>query len=163
MPQVWDRTRGHLLIVGRGDERSDLEALVQDLDLAHCVHFLGDVPREDLPALYRAVDLFAIASICEVQSLPVLEAAASGLPCVAADAVALPELVHDGENGYLVPPGDPEAMARALIDVLTDPDLAVHMGRESLAIAKPHAEIHTFNRYEMLYQELVRSSTAVPA
>src|SRR5690606_41759864 len=64
------------------------------------VRFLGFVPEEDLPLVYRAADAFAISGIAELQSIATLEAMASGLPVVAADAMALPHLVHVGRNGY---------------------------------------------------------------
>jgi glycosyltransferase involved in cell wall biosynthesis len=155
MPHVRAEEEAHLLVVGRGDDRDRLEALTAELDVRPCVHFLGFVPEEDMPALYRAVDLFAIASTCEVQSLPTLQAVATGLPVVAADAVALPELVHDGVNGFLVPPGEPQAMARAVLGILRDPDMATRMGQASLAIARSHAETHTFDLYENLYGQMV--------
>ena len=155
MPHVCAEREAHLLLVGRGDERARLEELTEESGLQHCVHFFGFVPEEDMPALYRAVDLFAIASICEVQSLPTLQAAATGLPVVAADAVALPELVHDGINGFLVPPREPGAMAEAMLSILSDPGLAARMGQASLSIARPHAETHTFDLYENLYRQML--------
>jgi 1,2-diacylglycerol 3-alpha-glucosyltransferase len=155
---LWARHRAHLLLVGRGDDRKRLQALTHELDLEHCVHFLGFVPEADLPSIYRLSDLFAIASICEVQSLPTLQGAASGLPLVATDAVALPELVHDGVNGFLVEPGQPEALAEAIGSILGDPKLAAKMGRASLPIALEHAESCTFDRYEDLYQRTVSAA-----
>jgi 1,2-diacylglycerol 3-alpha-glucosyltransferase len=160
MPHIHGELGGHLLLAGRGDDRPRLEALTTELGLEQCVHFLGFVPEEDMPALYQAVDLFAIASTVEVQSLPTLQAAATGLPIVAANALALPELVRDGVNGFLVQPDDPEAMARAMLDILRDPELATRMGHESLSIGLSHAETRTFDRYEGLYEEL-RSSRHV--
>jgi len=154
MSHVWPRREAHLLLVGRGDERPRLEKLTEESGLGHCVHFLGFVPEEDMPSLYRAVDLFAIASICEVQSLPTLQAVATGLPVVAADAVALPELVHDGVNGFLVPPGDTAAMAQAMIEIMDDPAMAARMSKASLSIAQSHAETHTFDLYQDLYQKM---------
>jgi glycosyltransferase involved in cell wall biosynthesis len=151
MEHLWDTHQAHLLLVGRGEEKEELEALSRDLGLEHCVHFLGFVPEADLPAIYRASDLFTIMATTEVQSLPTLQAAATGLPIVAADAAALPELVHDGLNGYLVPPFDPRALADAAGIIFGDPALAARMRRDSLAIAEPHAEKHTFDQYEALY------------
>lgn len=155
MPHVCAEQETHLLLVGRGDDRARLEGLTEKLGLQHCVHLLGFVPEEDMPALYRAVDLFAIASTCEVQSLPTLQAVATGLPVVAVDAMALPELVHDGVNGFLVPPSEPEMMAKAILSILRDPGLAARMGQASLSIARPHAETHTFNLYENLYRQML--------
>jgi len=158
MPHVCAEREAHLLLVGRGDDRVRLEALTKELGLQWCVHFLGFVPEEDMPALYRAANLFAIASTCEVQSLPTLQATAAGLPVVAADAVALPELVRDGFNGFLVPPGEPQAMARAMLDILRGTDLAARMGRASLSIARSHAEMRTFDLYENLYRQMIPGS-----
>lgn len=153
MSLLWARHEAHLLVAGRGPDRERLEELTRELDLEHCVHFLGFVPEEDMPSVYRLSDLFAIASICEVQSLPTLQGAATGLPLVATDAVALPELVHDGVNGFLVEPGEPETLAEAASKILGDPELATRMGRASLPIAQEHAESRTFDRYENLYHQ----------
>lgn len=155
MPVLWARHRAHLLLAGRGDDRQRLETVTQELGLEQCVHFLGFVPEADLPSIYRLSDLFAIASICEVQSLPTLQGAATGLPLVATDAVALPELVHDGVNGFLVEPRQPEALAEAVSRILGDPELASRMGEASLPIAQDHAESRTFDRYEDLYHQTV--------
>jgi 1,2-diacylglycerol 3-alpha-glucosyltransferase len=155
MRKVHSALGAHLFLAGRGDDRPRLEALTAELGLERCVHFLGFVPEEDMPALYRAMHLFAIASRVEVQSIPTLQAAATGLPIVAANALALPELVSDGVNGFLVPPGDPEAMAKAMVMILRDPDLVQSMGHESLSIGLSHAETQTFDRYEKLYDDLL--------
>jgi glycosyltransferase involved in cell wall biosynthesis len=155
MPQVTAEREAHLLLVGRGQDRERLEEISHELGMRPYVHFVGFVPEEDMPAIYRASDLFAIASTCEVQSLPTLQAAATALPLVVADAVALPELVNDGVNGFLVPPGDPEAMAEAIGRILRDPALAARMGQASLDVAAPHAEAHTFDQYEALYGRMI--------
>jgi len=148
----------NLLIVGRGDDRQRLLDLTVDLDLESRVHFLGYVPEQDLPGLYRAADIFAIASDVEVQSIPTLQAAATGLPIVAADAAALPELVHDGRNGYLVPVGDVSAFAAALGRLLEDRDLATRFGQASLQLGRQHADERTFQSYEELYLRLKQNS-----
>jgi glycosyltransferase involved in cell wall biosynthesis len=160
MPKVLAERQAHLLLVGRGDDRPRLEELTEELGLQDFVHFLGFVPEQDMPALYWASDLFAIASTCEVQSLPTLQALATCLPVVAVDALALPELVYDGQNGFLVPPGDTEAIARAILDILGDSDLAARMGQVGLAISLPHAEEHTFDSYEGLYRQMLSAELA---
>lgn len=153
MQEIASAHPAHLLLVGRGDDRERLEEITQSLGLDNRVHFLGFVPEEDLPALYRQSDIFTIASDVEVQSIPTLQAAATGLPIVAAEAAALPELVEDSGNGRLVPPDDPSALAQAICEILDDPPRAKGMGQASLQIGRQHAEERTFDAYEALYRE----------
>lgn len=140
----------HLLLVGRGDDQERLELLAKALGVAAQVHFLGYVPEEDLPGLYRLAEVFSIASDVEVQSIPTLQAVASGLPIVAADAAALPELVHDGRNGYLVPVGDAPGFAAALGRILNDGDLAGQFRQASLQVGRHHADELTFDAYDQI-------------
>lgn len=145
---------GSLILAGRGDDRERLEDLAEELDVSDRVQFLGFVPEEDLPDLYRASEVFVIASDVEVQSIPTLQAAATGLPIVAADAAALPEIVHDGQNGYLVPIDDPQAIAEALDKLLSSPTRRAVFGKASLAIGKQHANQATLDAYEQLYRSV---------
>lgn len=152
MREIESRQPAHLLLVGRGDNRERLQDLVESLALQDRVHFLGFVPEEDLPAIYRHADIFAIASDVEVQSIPTLQAAATGLPIVAVAAGALPELVKDEINGYLVPPGEPAAFAAAFSKLIDKPALAEKFGQASLEIGRQHAEMYTFDAYENIYR-----------
>lgn len=158
MPAIWAEQKAHLLLVGRGNDRGRLEELALDLGVSHCVHFLGFVPESDLPALYRSVDVFAIASICEVQSIPTLQAAATGLPIVAVNEGALPELTQQEQNGFLVKAGQPEAMGKAIVRVLQDKVRAQRMGQMSLGIAQMHAEGETYRAHEHLYRMLIEGA-----
>ena len=145
----------HLLIVGRGDEYRNLQSEARRLGLDENVHLLGYVPERDLPAMYRSSDLFAIASVCEVQSIPALQAVATGLPIVAVDAAALPELVRPGQNGLLVPPDDPLTLGEALLKVVDDPDYRAGLGQASLDLVDGHSEERTFKTYAEIYQNLL--------
>lgn len=162
LAHVRDRTDAHLIVVGRGDYRQELEDRIEVLGMQERCHLVGFVPEEDMPALFRASDLFAIAATTEVQSLPVLQACATGLPVVAADAMALPELVHDGINGHLVAPGDTWAFGRAFASILGDPVRVKEMGAAGLAVAAPHDEALTFDAYERLYEDQIAVRLANP-
>jgi glycosyltransferase involved in cell wall biosynthesis len=159
MRVVCDHRDAHLLVVGRGTERPRLKALIQQLNLEPNIHLLGYVPEADLPALYRASDLFAIPSIVEVQSIPAIQAAVSALPIVAANSAALPELVRDGENGYLVNPHDAQEIGNAILRILNNPELARKMGQVSLEIGCAHDERLTFQAYEDFYISLLGNSS----
>ncbi|WP_424937008.1 MULTISPECIES: glycosyltransferase [Bacteria] len=140
-------------IVGGGDQRKSLENLTRELGLGDRVVFHGRISDVQLRALYSRASVFAIASIAELQSIATMEAMASALPVVAADAVALPHLVHDGENGYLFPPGDVGALADRLTRVLTaDPAEYERMQRASLDGVIVHDITRTLDTFEALYR-----------
>jgi glycosyltransferase involved in cell wall biosynthesis len=140
-------------IVGGGDQRKNLEQLAEQLGIAERVTFHGHASEDDLRALYTRASVFAIASIAELQSIATMEAMASGLPIVAANAVALPHLVHDGENGYLFEPGNVEEMAARLTDVLTaSPEEHLRMQQASLDGVIVHDIERTLDTFEALYR-----------
>lgn len=141
-------------IVGGGDQRKQLENLTTQLGLADHVTFHGRTSDEELRALLSRASLFVIASIAELQSIATMEAMASALPIVAADAVALPHLVHDGENGYLFEPGNVSELAARLTDVLTaEPAEYERMQRASLDGVAIHDINRTLDTFEALYRD----------
>lgn len=140
-------------IVGGGDQRRTLEQLAEQLGIADRVTFHGHASEDDLRSLYTRASVFAIASIAELQSIATMEAMASGLPVVAADAVALPHLVHDGENGYLFEPGNVDQLTARLTDVLTAaPDERLRMQQASLDGVRVHDIGRTLDTFEALYR-----------
>ncbi|MFE7845671.1 glycosyltransferase [Microbacterium sp. NPDC057407] len=141
-------------IVGKGDQRRNLEELTAELGIGDRVHFHGHTTDEELRGLLTNASLFVIASIAELQSIATMEAMASGLPIVAADAVALPHLVHDGENGYLFRPGDVDDLVEKLTTVLTQsPEERLRMQRASLEGVKVHDMKRTLDTFEALYRD----------
>ncbi|MGZ0712365.1 glycosyltransferase (plasmid) [Coraliomargarita sp. W4R53] len=140
-------------IVGQGDQRRNLELLVGELGLTDRVRFHGHTTDDELRGLLTNASVFVIASIAELQSIATMEAMASGLPIVAANAVALPHLVHDGENGYLFEPGNARDLAAKLTTVLTQaPDERVRMQQASLEGVKVHDMKRTLDTFEALYR-----------
>lgn len=129
----------HFVIGGTGTERKKLAQVAEMLQLGtHCT-FLDYVAPELLPSYYSAADLYCITGAVELQSISTLEAMACGLPVVAANAAALPELVRAGSNGFLAMPGDAQSFAEAMRWVLEDPVQATTMGRQSRLVAESHA------------------------
>ncbi|MGO9505340.1 MAG: glycosyltransferase [Streptosporangiaceae bacterium] len=141
----------HVAIGGTGPQESALRAGVRQRGLTGRISFLGFVPDADLPGLYRAADVFAIASEAELQSLTTMDAMASGLPVVAAGACALTELVSHDRSGYLFAPGDAAAMARYLDRLAADPPLRRRMGAAGVLIAAGHERGRTLAQWEYLY------------
>ena len=155
LPDILHTVDVHLVLAGIGKEKQKLEKLTQELGIQKAVTFTGFVLDKDLQNIYGIADLFVIAGIAELQSIATLEAMASGLPVVAVDAVALPELVHDGKNGYLFSCDDSKMLAEKVLAILSDPALRARMSKESLEIIKAHDINKTIDKYESLYQEML--------
>ena len=115
-------------IVGDGPEMSRLRALHERLGLGETVVFLGHVDRAALALEYSRARCFCLPTVQEGFGLVFAEAMAAGLPVVACRAAAVPEVVHDGETGILVPPRTPAAIAAALERILGDDGLRKEMG-----------------------------------
>ncbi len=117
--QIADRVPdAHVAIAGDGPLRAALEAEVRALNLADRVHFLGW--RSDAHAVFAALDVLLAPSLWEGFGLVFLEAMALGLPIISTRASAIPEVVVEGETGWLVPPRDSDALGAALLHALTD-------------------------------------------
>jgi len=140
-------------VVGGGDLMNQLKQLARELGIADRVNFLGHVSDEELRAALTRATVFAIPSIAELQSIATMEAMASALPVVAANAMALPHLVHNGENGYLFEPGSASDLAARLTDVLTLPDDEFQrMKKSSLKYIAAHDIQRTISIFESLYR-----------
>lgn len=108
------------LLVGDGECRAELERLVGQLTLNGRVRFLGW--RQDLERIYADLDLVVLTSANEGSPVSLIEAMASGRPVVATGVGGVPDLVEDGVTGFLVPPEDPSALARAIGALLANPE-----------------------------------------
>ncbi|WP_455833887.1 glycosyltransferase [Pseudarthrobacter siccitolerans] len=143
----------HLEIVGGGEVRSNLENLVQRLGLGDRVKFLGLASDEELRKAYIRADLFCMPGTAELQSLVTLEAMSASTPVVLADAMALPHLVRDGENGYLFTPGDSDDLAKKITLILELPaDQRAAMGQVSRQMVERHSIEGTLQTFEDLYR-----------
>lgn len=115
-----------LVIAGTGPLRDPLGRLASELGVGDRVHFLGF--RHDVRTVYEAIDLFAFPSLCEAIGYALLEAMAMHRPAIGTAVGGVPEVIVEGETGLLVPPKDPESLARALLTLAGPPDLRRRMG-----------------------------------
>ncbi len=145
------QSNAHFVLAGTGPDDRRLGKLAVQLGIDHRVSFIGYVQDENLLALRREAVLFVIPSEAELQSLSTMEAMACGLPVIAANACALPELVHHGENGLLFSPGQIDELAHHVDTLLYDKALRMQMGQESLRIIASHKSEDVLNRWEELY------------
>ncbi len=127
-----------LVLAGIGAEESRLKELTCELHLKSNITFTGFVSNEELSSLYALAHVFIMAGHVELQSISTMEAMATGLPVIAANAMALPELVHNKQNGFLFNHGDVDAIATAIYKLFTNPVLHQSMSQESLAIVAHH-------------------------
>lgn len=142
-----------LEIVGGGDQLKNLQSMAETLGVADRVTFTGYVSDEELRQAYTRATVFAMPSVAELQSIATMEAMASALPVVAADAMALPHLVHDGENGHLFRPGEAQDLADKLESVLTLPQEELdRLKNASLRIVAAHDIQTTISTFESLYR-----------
>jgi glycosyltransferase involved in cell wall biosynthesis len=108
---------------------------VEELRLGDAVDFLGALAPADLAGEYASAAAMLLVSKQETLPVSIQEAMAAGLPVIASPVGGVPHLVRDGENGFLVPWGDPELLARRILELLEDPERAGVMG----AAARRHA------------------------
>jgi sugar transferase (PEP-CTERM/EpsH1 system associated) len=154
-PGLRDKLR--LVIVGDGPLRSELEQLIQRLDLEDTVWLAGD--RKDVPELLQMMDVFALPSLGEGISNTVLEAMASSLPVVATAVGGNMELVKEGFNGGLVPVGDCQALSRALLSLLQNERERVRQGKNARQrVSQQFDWSRTVNAYLGVYDELLGRS-----
>ncbi|MCD6383369.1 MAG: glycosyltransferase [Thermoplasmata archaeon] len=142
-----------LAIVGGGPWVEDLMRMLNRINPRGRVKYFGHAPEEALPLWYSSADAFITASDSETQGLVLTEAMACGTPIVAADALAIPEVVKNGVNGYLFRPGDPEDLARAVLEG----EFPEGMRRECLKTAEEFSLKRCGERLENLYRTLLKA------
>lgn len=164
------RIRGRdsrLRIVGDGPLLNELRQLAKDLDLGDSVSFAGPVPHRQLAEEMRSASLFCapfvIAEDGDREGTPtvILEAAAAGLPIIATDVGGCSEIIRHGESGWLLPTGDVDALAEALLDALEHPDRAERFARASRKKAKLHSWPNIAERHAVVLNELIQQEVGV--
>ena len=159
------KPRLRLRIAGAGPQDGDLRARSQQEDLRGRVELVGPVDSPALPDFYRSLDVLAVPSLDtpgwrEQFGRVVVEAMSCGTPVVASDSGALPDVTHGA--GVLVPPGDPGALAEALVSVGADPALSERMRREGVARAHEFSWDSIGEQYVELYESIAGATAAPP-
>jgi glycosyltransferase involved in cell wall biosynthesis len=145
-----------LLLIGEGPEREGLNRLIADLEISASVSVPGYMARQEMECRFSTAWVQAVPSRwAEPFGLVAAEAMMRGTAVVASASGGLAEIVRDGKTGFLVPPGDAEALTEALIRLLQDRELAEQMGKAGRKIALAHFSESTFvNRFVQLYETL---------
>ena len=152
-----------LEIVGDGPDERLLQDLVRKQGLSDEVRFLGSLSRTAVAQRYREADLFTLPSSAEAFGNVFAEALASGLPIVGSTVGGIPELVDHGSNGLLVPPGNPTAVAQAILYLADDPELCRAMAARNRGRAEATLEwSQVVSRYLSVYRGII-GGPPVPA
>lgn len=142
-----------LLVVGTGPFEGDYRRQVHDLGLDDVVTFTGF--RRDIPDLMAAADLMVLPSLAEAFGLALTEAIYLGTPVLATRVGGIPEIVRDGVDGVLVPPGSPEALSAALVRLIRDPEFRQSLAKDGRQWVSDRFRFETMvHRYEDVYDEL---------
>lgn len=140
-------------LVGDGGERHALERLASELGIRDRVEFTGHLAEAELPGAYERSTVFVMPSIAELQSIATMEAMASGRPVIGANAMALPHLVHDGDNGYLFEPDNHLDLADRLARIFdAGPEELERLSENSLHLISSHDINRTLDIFEGLYR-----------
>ncbi len=147
------RPEARLVLVGDGARRPLVERCARQLGIAEHCHFLGH--RRDVAAILARARIAVSASHAEGISNAILEAMVARLPVVATAVGGTPEIVRDGETGFLVPPGAPAALARRILELLDDAPLCSRMGASGRRIVEREFSIDAMrSSYDALYEDL---------
>jgi glycosyltransferase involved in cell wall biosynthesis len=142
----------HLVLVGEGNLRANLEEQVGRLNLAGKIHFLGQ--RSDIPDVLSAMDVFVLSSDYEGNPLSVIEAMASGLPIISTAVGGVPNLFETGKEGILLPAGDLQGLAKSMNSLLKYESVRRSMGAAASNRAKTNFDVVNMVRaYEEVYED----------
>ena len=131
--------------------------LIQELNLENHFFFLGF--REDVPEILSELDVFVLSSVSEGLPLAMLEAMAAGKAVVATRSGGVQEVIEDGRTGLLVPPGDADALAATILEVLRDPQRAAALGGSACAaVTGKFSFANMISDYERLYERFLNST-----
>ena len=144
-----------LSIVGDGPERASLEKLTVLLGIESKVNFLGVKRGADLVRALQDNDIFLTASASENMPLSIIEAMATGLPVIGVNALGIPEIVRNGENGFLVQPNSPDEMAKVTLKLLGDKVLLEKLGKGANSSAQNYSRGKVAEKLETLYTKLI--------
>jgi glycosyltransferase involved in cell wall biosynthesis len=160
-----EQRRYRIVIAGEGPELTRLQRQARDLKVAHMVAFLGF--REDIDALLAACDMVVLPSLREGLSIALLEAMAAGKPIVATDIASHREVVSQADIARIVPVGDSNALAEAILGLAGDQAMMLRLGIAARGVFERHyTEERMLDAYRRLYFELLEQKCpeyAVPA
>ena len=140
-------------VVGTGVARSELDGLAEELGVSDLIRYVGQVPYERLEESYQYADIFVLTSLSEGMPSVILEAMGCALPVIASDVGGNNEIVHEGENGYLISGDDIDTLAQRIASLINDDLLRKSMGARGREIALDYDWSKIMGEYNKLYEQ----------
>lgn len=159
---IGESRKTSLVIYGKGDQKDELQRLIDSLGLTNKAKLAGAVPNTEVPALINKMDVFCLPSILDSESFGVaaVEAMACGVPVIASDVDGFTETVEDRVTGFLVPKKNPQAMADKMLELANDPSLRERMGmagrERALCLYDFEKNVDAMERYYQKTIEMAR-------
>lgn len=147
-----------LTIIGQGAERTALETLCAELNITRSVRFLGQIPNHEVLAEMATAQFFAMPSVREGFGIVYLEAMANGCITIGTEGEGISDLIVHGENGFLVPADDPDAIVNAVESCLQNSEQAKHIAHQGSSSAKELTWSANAKKYIELFEQLIRRS-----
>jgi len=150
-------------LIGDGPERPVLEEQARRQGISGNVHFLGALAHGPTLERVATADVFVLASFAEGLPVALMEAMALGIPCISTTIAAIPELIHDRQNGLLVPPANVEALREALARLAAEPELRHQLGIEARATAESEYNLaHNLDRLAAMWNRRLANPGSRP-
>ena len=150
--------QARFIIVGDGAQKEHLESLATSLGVSENVKFIGWVPHDELPNYLASADVYVSTSVSDGASVSLQESMACELPPVVTDLPANREWIKDGENGFIVPIDDPQALAERIAYLIENKEVRDRFAKEGRKIIKERADYEKeMSKMEKVYQEQVES------
>ncbi|KAF5086884.1 D-inositol-3-phosphate glycosyltransferase [anaerobic digester metagenome] len=148
-----------LLYVGRGEMQAELQKLSEEMNISGSVVFAGFIEEKSKPLYYHSADIFCLPSVTMAEAFGIvnLEAMACGLPVVSSKLGGIPDIVQNGKNGIIVEPGDIEALADALKELVENDDLRVKMSSEGKSMSEDYSWTKIAEETEKIYENLLEN------
>ena len=152
---VLKKRKIQVAIVGKGKDENEFRRIAQDLKLEKNIIFANEVNDNDLRKLLNLADVYIGSGSAELQGIAVMEAMAMSLPILALNAVALPELVKSGVNGFLFELNKYD-LADKMLKIISDQSKLENMGKQSRLLIEKHDQKHIIEKFEKLYQKIIK-------
>jgi glycosyltransferase involved in cell wall biosynthesis len=151
----------HLILLGDGPCRAELEQHVSNMSCRDSIHFLGH--RDNIEQLLRGMDVFVLSSVAEGMPRVILEVMAAGVPCIASAVGGIPEIITNNETGFLVPSKDEKTLAKAMIAIAkkSEQKIAEIVNRAKELVRTSYSHDEVSKKLEHLYEAELQSSANV--